>query len=42
MLAHPIMEPFISLTVGDNDIGREETKAGVKAFPINETALLAE
>jgi hypothetical protein len=41
-LAHPIMEPFISLTVGDNDIGREETKAGATAFPINETALLAE
>ena len=42
MLAHPIMEPFISLTVGDNDIGREGTKAGVKTFPINETVLLAE
>jgi len=42
MLAHPIMEPFISLTVGDNDIGREEIGLIEAGFPINKTALLAE
>ena len=35
LLAHPVMEPFISLTVGDNDIGREESRPLETAFPIN-------
>lgn len=41
MLAHPIVEPLISLTVGDNDIGRDEKKALDPAFAINGSPLTA-
>jgi hypothetical protein len=42
MLAHPVMEPLISLTVGDNDIGCENNKKINGSFAIGDVQLAVE
>ena len=42
LLAHPIMEPLISLTVGDNDIGRETNKTIDTGFCLADIHLAVE
>ncbi|MEP7075191.1 MAG: hypothetical protein ABI878_05215 [Acidobacteriota bacterium] len=41
VLAHPALEPLIAMTVGDNDIGRDESRKDPK-FAIGENLLIAD